>query len=421
MIPDLRDLLVGWLPRQRWYGAKDAVPRITSLDVEVLATVGGVHVARATVTDEAAGAAVVYQVPLTLHGERADLPEGALVGTSSVGWVYDGCADPVHAAWLLDRTTPGHTLHGSRVLSGEQSNTSIICEVADGGGTQRTVITKVFRVLAAGTNPDIELQEVLSGAGTPRVPEFLGALRGSWSRAGDAESGDLAVTQEYIAGAQDAWRVALDCLRTGAPFDAGALGAATAEVHRLLAAECDTREASESDRHAMLGQWRERAADAAHAVEPLRRHLGRVEELYARAARGPWPPLQRIHGDYHLGQVIEAPRRGWVLLDFEGEPLRPLAQRRLPDLALRDVAGMLRSFDYAAAAAGTADGEEWARRARGEFLTGYAADAGADPRDHGVLLAALELDKALYEALYEARNRPDWLRIPLAAIERLLP
>ena len=421
MIPDLRDLLTEWLPGQRWYSTKNASPRITDLDVTHLATVDGVHIARAMVCDEASGAAVVYQVPLTLHGDRADLPEAALVGVSSAGWVYDGCHDPVHASWLLDRTTPGYTLHGAKVLSGEQSNTSVICQVEDGAGAQRTVIAKVFRVLADGVNPDIELQEVLSRAGTARVPAFLGALRGSWARTGTQEKGDLAVTQEFIAGAQDAWRVALEALRAGDEFDARSLGTATAEVHRLLAAECGTREVTQEDRETLLAQWRERAETAARAVEPLRQHLGRVEALYAHAAGVPWPALQRVHGDYHLGQVIQAPRRGWVLLDFEGEPLRPLAERRLPDLALRDVAGMLRSFDYTAAAAETADGPQWARRARDLFLDGYAADAGADPRDHGELLAALELDKALYEAVYEARNRPGWLRIPMAAIERLLP
>ncbi|MDX5318014.1 MAG: aminoglycoside phosphotransferase, partial [Actinomycetes bacterium] len=118
---------------------------------------------------------------------------------------------------------------------------------------------------------------------------------------------------------------------------------------------------------------------------------------------------------------LHVPNRGWVLLDFEGEPLRPMPERTQPDLALRDVAGMLRSFDYAAGAAEAPGGTEWAEHAREEFLEGYTSDAGDDPRDHGDLLAALELDKALYEAVYEARNRPTWLRIPLAAIERLLP
>src|SRR5690606_4168583 len=136
-----------------------------------------------------------------------------------------------------------------------------------------------------------------------------------------------------------------------------------------------------------------------------------------------WPPLQRIHGDYHLGQVLDVPDRGWVLVDFEGEPLRALAERNLPDLALRDVAGMLRSFDYAAGSVSQErdlDREAWAAACRQAFLDGYAAEAGEDPREHADLLDALELDKALYEVVYEARNRPTWIGIPVAAVERIL-
>ena len=138
--------------------------------------------------------------------------------------------------------------------------------------------------------------------------------------------------------------------------------------------------------------------------------------------------LQRIHGDYHLGQVLDVPDRGWVLLDFEGEPLRPISERSDPDLALRDVAGMLRSFDYAAHQAESGDlppaqarawGQAWAARCREDFCLGYADVHGQDPRDHPALLVALELDKALYEVVYEARNRPDWIDVPLRAVARL--
>jgi predicted trehalose synthase len=140
------------------------------------------------------------------------------------------------------------------------------------------------------------------------------------------------------------------------------------------------------------------------------------------------PDLQQVHGDYHLGQVLHTAARGWIVLDFEGEPLRPLSERLAPDLPLRDVAGMLRSFDYAArhATLGTADpeaargAEAWARECREAFLDGYGAATGRDPRDDAVLLDALELDKALYEAVYETRNRPDWAVIPMAAVRRLL-
>jgi predicted trehalose synthase len=142
--------------------------------------------------------------------------------------------------------------------------------------------------------------------------------------------------------------------------------------------------------------------------------------------------MQRVHGDLHLGQVLQAPGHGWVLLDFEGEPLRPLHERTVPDLALRDVAGMLRSIDYAAghdtvgrpdddsAAAAAAAAQGWAEATRDAFCAGYGSVSGRDPRLDAALLRALELDKALYEVVYEARNRPSWLPIPLAAVSRLL-
>lgn len=174
----------------------------------------------------------------------------------------------------------------------------------------------------------------------------------------------------------------------------------------------------------MTERFRRRLDRAVAEVPRLGEHADVAAEAFDRLGDlGHEVPVQRVHGDYHLGQVMRT-TADWVVLDFEGEPGQPLAERRALDSPLRDVAGMLRSFEYAArhllADHPDADGlehraQEWSERNRAAFLAGYSEGGGRVRGDEAVLLRALELSKAVYEVVYEARNRPSWLPIPLAA------
>lgn len=448
--------LAAWMPRQRWYAAKGRPPSLRLLSWWDLSTVSGdaddedagARIRTFLVADEGALPAVLYQIPVV---ERATETVGAdpdhVIGSPVPGTTFiDGPFDPTYARALLRLISAGGTAHGpqttaigraagsggapsgatSRVITGEQSNTSLIFE-----GDGAPVICKVYRQLHAGLNPDIELQEALAGAGSPHVPRPVGSIEGTWPDLATAHGtvhGSLASAQEFLPGVEDAWRVALQAAAKGDDFQdaARALGTATAEVHVALAACFPTRTATDADREATAATWERRFAIAMAEVPEIAGQRGAAAAVYRRALEVPWPPLQRIHGDFHLGQVLHSPDRGWIMVDFEGEPLRPMAERTQPDLALRDVAGMLRSFDYVAGSLRLDDPDRsadavraWARDARGAFVDGYAASAGGlDPRHP--LLAALELDKAVYEAIYEARNRPTWVAIPLRAIARLV-
>ncbi len=193
-------------------------------------------------------------------------------------------------------------------------------------------------------------------------------------------------------------------------------------MHVSLAEIFGAHPATTAERAAIGSAWRRRLGIAAHEVPAIAPLRDAIESVYLAADGARWPGLQRVHGDYHLGQVILVPGRGWVLLDFEGEPLRPMVERLRPDLAPRDVAGMLRSFDYVAGSidADPQAADAWARDARDAFLAGYAAASETDLAALAPVLAALELDKAVYEAIYETRNRPSWASIPLAAVTRLV-
>jgi predicted trehalose synthase len=472
-------VLPQWVAQQRWYAGKGQVPVLTRIGgLRLDDPDGEVDIDIHLLLDESGRTPTIYQVPLTCRAVPLPGGERALVATVELDsrgqddtrpdrpgarYVYDAPHDPVFAAALLrlmlaertvtfeagkvdgeqdaegeqsrvvgrhrPRTADLGELSASRVLVGEQSNTSIILDLVDSiGAPAKPLICKLFRVLQDGQNPDVVVQSALSVAGSTRVPTSVGHLAAQWSdatAAGGVATGHLAFAQEFFPGVEDAWRVALAAVAAGTDFSeqARSLGEATAEVHATLAQAMGTREATAEDVAALTASMRARHAAALSEVPSLADYDQLVRASIEAVSSASWPALQRIHGDYHLGQVLDAPGRGWVLVDFEGEPLRPLAERTQPGLALRDVAGMLRSFDYAA---GSWEQEHpgrsaalWAERARTAFLEGYTSGAGRDPREDAVLLDALELDKALYEVVYEARNRPTWLTIPTTAIARL--
>ena len=459
--PTKLELVEAWMGSQRWYAAKGRTPRLRRLASWRLDDPDGqVGIETLVLADESGRNTVVYQVPLTYRSEPLPSADKALVGTcehSVLGtrWVYDAPHDPVYATQLLellqgraraassarsdavDEAFAGVPqaswpdvvrVRSARVLSGEQSNTSVILDPEPEDGSAVPLIVKVFRMLSPGDNPDVVLQGALVDAGSRSVPAVVGAVTGAWphpSPEGDVDAhGHLAFAQEFLPGVEDAWRVALGAAARDEDFTGPAreLGAATAATHRSLAEALGTTATTREDVEATLAGMRRRVDDAVDAVPDLAAARDAALAVLDAAADVDWPPMQRIHGDYHLGQVLHSPDRGWVLLDFEGEPLRPLAERSLPDQWVRDVAGMLRSLDYVG---GTrehegADAGAWVRGAREAFLDGYAGTDGAtDPRTLGPLLAAFELDKAMYEVVYEARNRPDWLAIPLTAVRRL--
>jgi len=432
--------LADWIPRQRWYSARSHAPRLQHVAVWDLPSPDpAARIQTHLVADVDAHPVVTYQVPVVLRATPAD--GAGLIGSPVPGVVLiDGPHDPAYATALLRLVTSSDRVGGAaagargvpsaaapalatgeapRVLAGEQSNTSIIYR----GDRGLPVICKVFRQVHHGRSPDIELQSALAHAGSPHVPRAVGSAEGEWiGLSGAPASGSLAFAQEFLPDVEDAWRVARRAARAGEDFAerARTLGAATAAVHTSLARLFPRAESDAAVRDATRAAWERRLAIAIAEVPEIAAHAAAIAAAYQRAADQPWPAVQRIHGDFHLGQVLHVPGRGWVLLDFEGEPMRPMDERLRPDLAVRDVAGMLRSFDYVSGSLQQQDAvvsdavRAWAGSARAAFLGGYEDTAGATVG--GPLLDAFELDKAVYEAIYEARNRPSWLSIPLDAI-----
>jgi len=441
----LLDALAAWLPGQRWYPAKDAsgggaAARVVSL-LDLTDPESPALVRDALIRVPSSEGTVLVQVPLVV----AEVPEGEVAGEvpGAIAPLPGGtvlCDGPHHPAFLRGWTHLAVTQgtgaglapldpSRSRVLRGEQSNTSVLIPRREGTEPGPDGILKVFRVVSAGANPEIEVPVALVRTGWTHVPQPLGWVEGTWLEDGQDQQGHLGVVAAFVAGAHDGFELACFMAREGSGFAdlAADLGRTVAQMHRALAeAFPPADERDGPTRAAALAEaLRARVAWAAGEVGALEEYLPAVEQVIAQVEALPDVPLdQRVHGDFHLGQCLHS-EAGWFVLDFEGEPLRTLEARTRPDQPLRDLAGALRSVDYAAAVGnGT---PEWAEDARRALQDAYVTEAMAGS-DHpvneaatdGVLERALLLERALYEAVYEARNRPDWLAIPLEAIRREL-
>jgi maltokinase len=408
------DDLGAWVVRQRWYAGKSHSPRLRILDAQPVR-----GATRYLLMDDAGTLPALYHVPLALVAEPVE-PD-AIVRRDDAGYLIDATRHPPFAVGTLaDMGVDVSRVTGSRTLAGEQSNTSIVFD-QDG---QPSIILKLFRTLHHGENPDVTIQRVLSDARSPYVPRFLGSVDAEWpdvGRESGAARGTLAFAQEFLRGVRDGWAVALEEARDRRDFTQAArdLGTAVAGVHGALGAALETKAAGPDEIGAAGTAWRRRLAIAAAEVPAVSERLAAIDAVYTAALERTWPRLQRIHGDLHLGQVLAVPDGGWRIVDFEGEPLRPMEERAIPDLPPRDVAGMLRSFDYASAVAAGPDARGWASACQTAFVEAYTGAAGSVELDP-VLLQALILDKAVYESIYEARNRPHWLPVPLAGIDAAL-
>ena len=293
-----------------------------------------------------------------------------------------------------------------RVYTGQQSNTSVMLGDA--------AILKLFRRLELGRNLDIEVHAALNAAQIDDVARLYGWIEGGWVSGGRHHDTDLGMVVQKLADAEDGWGRALDRLRQQQGFaqDARALGEALAETHEALRAAFGTARVLGARTASVMT---DRLATAAEVAPELLAHReGLVACFDALGAE--ILDTQRVHGDFHLGQTLHTPG-GWKIIDFEGEPAKTMAERRAPDSAWRDVAGMLRSFDYAAASVPGPGSSAWAAECRQGFLDGYSG--GGLSESQAAVLRAYEADKAIYEVVYEVRNRPDWVSIPLGAVASL--
>lgn len=471
-------VLESYLVRTRWFGGKGR-PFVVD-DVRTIAEVPAhqgrpsltVYLVTVTYSDEDAGSEL-YQVPVSGYTDIEERINHAYIGAieddGSAVHLYDAvhdreamriwldgfiAAEPTGSAQIdrlrFHRVAGGDPLDDTLVsspMTGEQSNSSARFD--------DTAIMKLFRKMSPGINPDIDIHEELTRGGSEHIARLYGWVEIEL----DGQVLQTAMLQEFLSTATDGFELAIASVRTlladpqqrvedsGGDFagEAARLGEALAKVHALMRDRFPAERRGADTTTRLADAMRDRLDYARRSVPGLEAHVPQLQRLYDAVAALDGLEVQRVHGDLHLGQTLRT-SHGWRIVDFEGEPGRPFAQRSLPDSPWRDVAGMLRSFDYAAAMiemswatdADTDDGKtlraerarEWSARAREHFVTAYVTtaasdgggvdDAGADlTGPHRVLLDAYVADKAVYEVMYEIRNRPTWVSIPLEALERV--
>ena len=455
-----RSDLARFLIRQRWFAAKTrGIAAVDVLDWAILDPDGPLVLLLIAVDGDP------YYVPVTVTAEAA--AEATLVRAGADA-VVDAHHDPRFGRRVLAAIAAGRSADGrhgrfvfrptpgwafapdpdalaGRRLTGEQSNTSVV--VGD-------LVLKSLRRPQPGLNPDLEIAHFLT---TRTAFRHVPRLAGWVEYTGTSEPVTLAVLQEFVPNVGDGWTHVVSTLagrgatieRRPDPLldDIRHLGAITGGLHVALASDdrdADFRPepigrddvlrwAGEITRELAAPDFRRRlAGDPGHVADGVARTLTALESLAGATVK------IRVHGDYHLGQVLKTPD-GFAIIDFEGEPARPLAERRQKQSALRDVAGMLRSLDYAAHAVafGRPEAERaaalaaltaWEAQARAAFLGGYLRSVAESPAPLAPATAEalrsacgpFELQKAAYELRYELDNRPDWVAIPLAGISRIL-
>lgn len=441
----LRDKLPAHIGRQRWAGAGERGIRAVEVDWLELVEAGDPMLVWAVVVARFEdGGEQAYQVfvggrPAEPACEFLEGKERELVGVATDDEgdeivLYDALVDPDLAIAVLHLAAPDIEVEVRRPIVLEHSNSSVVFD--------ESTILKIFRKVEPGPNPDVEITRVLAERGYEHVLPPLAEL--------ERDDTDLAVLREFLVGATEGWLLARTSVR-----DLLASRLAPEECGGDFGPDCERLGAVIGGLHmAMAGAWGTTDGDVAGWVGEMEAHLKEVlgtgvpDELGAldvdavadryRRTRSPsgGGKQMRIHGDLHLAQVIRVDAGGWKVLDFEGEPARRRDERFTVSSPLRDVAGMLRSLHYAAATGLTEWDlddrdlrellEAWEQRNRAAFLDGYLGVEGvadllpSDPADLRALLAAFELDKAIYELGYEIGHRPELAWIPLEGIDRLL-